>query len=289
MHYIEATGGVRLAADSWGPASGAPVLLLHGGGQTRHAWGGTGEALGAAGFRATAFDARGHGDSDWAPDADYRLDRLVADLFAVVATCERPPAVVGASVGGIAGLLAAGEHPGGVDAANDPAGRGLAALVMVDAAARLEVEGAVRIREFMTAQPDGFADLEAAAAAIAAFMPHRPPPTDPSGLAKNLRQDADGRWRWHWDPALMNGPHTMRGALDSARLEAAARHVRIPTLLVRGRLSDVISEAGAREFRELIPHAEFTDVSDAGHMVAGDRNDVFTAAVVDFLRRVLAP
>lgn len=283
MHYLEGAGGIRLAADSWGPPTGAPVLLLHGGGQTRHAWGGTGAVLGDAGFRATALDARGHGDSDWAPDSDYRVDRLVDDLLAVVSVLGRPAAVVGASVGGITGLLAAGEHPGG-----EPPGNGVGALVMVDAAARIEIEGAVRIREFMTAAPDGFPDLEAAAAAIAEFMPHRPPPADLSGLAKNLRQHADGRWRWHWDPALMNGPHRLKGALDTARLEAAARNVRVPTLLVRGRLSDVISEAGAREFCELVPHAEFTDVSEAGHMVAGDRNDAFTAAVVDFLRRVLS-
>lgn len=282
MHFVEGADGVRLAADEWGPGTGAPILLLHGGGQTRHAWGGTGAALGEAGFHAVALDTRGHGDSDPAPGADYRLDRLVADLLALCSGLDRAPAVVGASLGGIAALLAAGEH--------DPthaAGHPIAALVMVDAAARIETEGAERIRAFMTAEPEGFADLEAAAAAIAAYMPHRPRPSDLSGLAKNLRRGDDGRWRWHWDPDLISGPLRPSVGLAAERLEAAARNVRIPTLLVRGRLSDVVSEEGAREFCELVPHAEFTDVSGAGHMVAGDRNDVFTAAVVGFLRRVL--
>lgn len=282
MLYLEGDGGIRLAADEWGPPDAAPVLLLHGGGQTRHAWGGTGATLGDAGFHAIALDTRGHGDSDRAPDADYRLDRLVDDVVAVCAGLDRAPAVVGASLGGIAALLAEGERDPTAGTEHD-----LAALVMVDAAARIEADGAMRIREFMTSAPDGFADLESAAAAIAEYMPHRPRPADLSGLAKNLREGDDGRWRWHWDPDLIHGPLRPAVGLAADRLEAAARNVRIPTLLVRGKLSDVISEEGAREFCTLVPHAEFTDVSGAGHMVAGDRNDVFTAAVVEFLRRVL--
>jgi pimeloyl-ACP methyl ester carboxylesterase len=67
------------------------------------------------------------------------------------------------------------------------------------------------------------------------------------------------------------------------RLAAAARNLRVPTLLVRGRMSDLVSEEAARDFLELVPHARFADVSGAGHMVAGDRNDVFSDAVVEFL------
>lgn len=282
MRYLRGADDVRLAADEWGPPGGTPVLLLHGGGQTRHAWGGTGAALGEDGFHAIALDTRGHGDSDPAPDADYRVERLVADLFAVCATLDREPAVVGASLGGITALLAEGERGPAATTGH------LAALVIVDVAARIETEGVDRIRAFMTAEPEGFADLEAAAAAVAAYLPDRPRPPDLSGLAKNLRQGEDGRWRWHWDPDLITGPLRLGTGLMAERLEAAARNVRVPTLLVRGRLSDVVSEEGAREFCELVPHAEFADVSGAGHMVAGDRNDAFTAVVTEFLRRVLA-
>ena len=59
----------------------------------------------------------------------------------------------------------------------------------------------------------------------------------------------------------------------------------MPTLLVRGRESDVLSRQGVDEMLAMAPHAEFVDVSGAGHMVAGDRNDAFTAAVAEFLRR----
>ena len=75
---------------------------------------------------------------------------------------------------------------------------------------------------------------------------------------------------------------------SESSLTTAARNLRVPTLLVRGRMSELVSEASVREFLELAPHAQFVDVTGAGHMVAGDRNDVFSAAVIGFLAE-LAP
>ena len=69
-------------------------------------------------------------------------------------------------------------------------------------------------------------------------------------------------------------------------LEAAARTLTVPTLLVRGRQSDLFSEEGAQAFLAMVPHAEFADVGGAGHMVAGDRNDAFNDAVIGFLQRI---
>ncbi|HWP64504.1 MAG TPA: alpha/beta fold hydrolase [Candidatus Limnocylindria bacterium] len=261
--------------DAYGDPAHPPVLLLHGGGQTRHAWGGTAAALAAHGWHAIALDTRGHGDSEWAPDGDYTVDTLAADLRCVVGTLGTRPALVGASLGGITALLAEGE-------ATTPISR---ALVLVDVAPRVEAPGVHRIVSFMTGHPDGFASLEEAADAIAAYNRHRPRPSDVSGLRKNLRLGPDGRYRWHWDPALMSDKRP--GATQNPeRQEAAARRLTVPTLLVRGRMSDLLSEAGARAFLALVPHARYADVSGAGHMVAGDRNDAFTRAVVDFLADV---
>ena len=147
----------------------------------------------------------------------------------------------------------------------------------------MEPTGVVRIMDFMTARPEGFASLEEAADAIASYLPHRKGPRDLRGLEKNLRRRDDGRYRWHWDPRFMQSDGVRR-LPDLSELDRAARAVRIPTLLVRGRMSDLLSEDGAQHFLELVPHARFVDVSGAGHMVAGDRNDVFTQAVIDFLR-----
>jgi pimeloyl-ACP methyl ester carboxylesterase len=264
--------GVTLAGDAWGDPAAAPVVLLPGGGQTRHSWRGTGRAIARAGWYAISLDARGHGDSAWAEDGDYTIDAFAADLRAVAAALPRPPVVVGASLGGITAMVVEGEAPGTT-----------AAVVLVDVAAQIEIAGAERVRAFMMAFPEGFASLEEAADVVAAYLPHRPRPRQLGGLTKSLRQGRDGRWRWHWDPRFITGARPPSDVANPPRLAAAARALAVPTLLVRGRESDVLSAEGARHFLDLVPHAEYADVSDAGHMVAGDRNDLFTDAVVRFL------
>jgi non-heme chloroperoxidase len=283
MKTVELHGadGITLAADVEGDPSSPPAVLLHGGGQTRHAWGTTLTALSQHGWYAHTVDLRGHGDSQWAPDGNYAMDAFAADVVAVADSFSRPPALVGASLGGLASLVAIGEsdHPIA------------SALVLVDVAPRIERDGVARIGDFMTGNLDGFESLEEVADVIAAYNPHRPRPKDLSGLKKNLRQRADGRWAWHWDPRFVSGrfgsPDETRSSLtDPARLQQAARALTLPVLLVRGRMSDLLSEEGAQELLELVPHAELVDVAGAGHMVAGDRNDLFNDAVVSFLDAV---
>jgi pimeloyl-ACP methyl ester carboxylesterase len=75
--------------------------------------------------------------------------------------------------------------------------------------------------------------------------------------------------------------------VQAERLEDAARNLTLPTLLVRGASSDLLSEEGAAAMLALVPHATQVDVAGAGHMVAGDRNDRFNAAVVDFLEHTV--
>lgn len=270
--------GVVLRADAYGDPSDRAVVLVHGGGQTRHSWGGTAATLARAGWYAVAYDQRGHGTSDRAPDQDYSNQAFAEDCVDVTHALRegsgRAPVLVGASLGGLSGLLAEGTLAPGTTSA----------LVLVDITPRMERAGVDRIVGFMLERVEtGFADLDEAADAIAAYQPHRPRPSDLSGLAKNLRRDPDGRWRWHWDPDMYLGPNPLGAAAQAHRFGEAAAALRVPTLLVRGRMSDLVSEETSREFLELCPHARFIDVSDAGHMVAGDRNDAFSAAVVDFL------
>jgi pimeloyl-ACP methyl ester carboxylesterase len=272
--------GLALAADAWGDPSAPPVLLLHGGGQTRHAWAGTGETLARHGWYAVAMDLRGHGDSEWAPDGDYRHRAFTADTAAVADAFEQKPVLVGASLGGLSSLLALGE----VQRAGQPHRRARA-LVLVDIASRMEENGARRILDFMRQKPDGFESLEEAADAIATYNPHRPRPRSLDGLRKNLRLRDDGRYRWHWDPAFIEGRFDDPAERDDDLhlLDTSAEGLAVPTLLVRGRQSDLLSEANAKTFLTQAPHAKFVDVSGAGHMVAGDRNDAFSRAVIAFL------
>jgi pimeloyl-ACP methyl ester carboxylesterase len=273
----EASNGNRLAGDEWGNPGEPVVLLMHGGGQTRHAWKQLGEVLAREGYRAISFDARGHGDSDWAPDGDYRTEAMVQDLVSIVeATGDPHPVLVGASMGGEVGLIGIAE--GHVSSR---------ALVLVDIVPRIEWAGVQRIAEFMQHPLDGFGSLDEVAALIAAYQPHRPPSRNLRGLAKNVRVDDNGRYHWHWDPAYR--PITSEAVLQTRqrRLEDCAKKITIPTLLVRGGLSDIVSDEGVQEFLQLCRHTEYVNVPSARHMVVGDDNDVFANAIVDFLSRAL--
>jgi pimeloyl-ACP methyl ester carboxylesterase len=171
------------------------------------------------------------------------------------------------------------------------------AVVLVDITPRMEMQGARRVVAFMAAHPDGFADLESAAEVIAAYNPHRSKPSSLDGLRKVLQQRADDRWVWRWDPAfvasnfnfLQGNPDEGAAEFDrmSMLLVDGARQVSAPTLLVRGLLSDVVSEKTVNDFVDLVPHARTVDVTNAGHMIAGDDNDAFSEAVIDFLDEVI--
>ena len=283
---LSGANGISLAADVEGDPDAPPVVLLHGGGQTRYAWGTTLQTLAAKGWHSYSVDLRGHGTSEWAADGDYSLDAFAADVRMVAREMSQAPALVGASLGGIASLVAIAE--------SEPPPLA-SCLVLVDVAPRVEYDGAMRIGDFMRGNlENGFGSLEEVADAIAAYNPHRPRPKDLSGLKKNLRERPDGRWAWHWDPEFVTGrkgsPDETRSTtlMNEERLKAAARALDIPTLLVRGRMSDIVTEEGARELQELVPHAQVIDVADAGHMVAGDKNDLFNDAVVAFLDEVRA-
>jgi non-heme chloroperoxidase len=256
--------GVELVADAYGHPDDPAVLLLHGGGQTRHSWGGTAATLARRGFHAVSADLRGHGESDWDPDGHYGFDAFRTDTEAwcdllASRSGHGRPAVVGASMGGLAGLWTEGSR---ADEGLAPTGR---ALVLVDVAHRIEAEGVARIVGFMTGSPEGFASLD--------------------GLARNLRLGEDGRYRWHWDPRFMSPDRPRASSVPDAFADHA-RRLRMPVLLVRGRMSDVLSEDAAQEFLTLVPQSRYVDVGDAHHMVAGDKNDTFTDAVVDFLESI---
>jgi len=269
-----AGAGLNIAADVDGAADAPAILFMHGGGQTRHSWKRATQRAVEQGYRAISIDLRGHGDSDWARDG-YRLEDYVADARALAMEIGPPDVVVGASLGGLTGLMLAGEEGPSL----------IRALVLVDVAPRIEMEGASQIQAFMSSAPDGFATVDEAADAVSTYLPHRPRPTSTEGLMKNLRLGEDGRYRWHWDPAMMNMGSGIDPDRRRAQLDAAARRLTIPTLLVRGAISKVVSQDSVNEFRALVAHAEYVNVEGADHMIAGDQNDAFNDAVFDFLDR----
>jgi pimeloyl-ACP methyl ester carboxylesterase len=284
-NFVGAAGN-RLVADRYGD-SGVPVVLLHGGGQTRHAWTGTAAALARQGRVAYAIDQRGHGDSAWIDDGDYRHTAFAADLLLVARELKHrhgvSPFVIGASFGGLIALLAQGIA---ADSGEIPFG----ALVLVDMTLRTDKEAAERIRAFMRKQAtEGFASLDEAADVVAAYS-QRPRPRNTRGLQKNLRQGSDGRWRWHWDPDFLDGDKWIdsdRDAVHPALIKSASS-LAVPALLVRGASSELVQEEHAREFLSLAKNAEYVNVAGARHMVVGDANDQFAVSLSDFLDRASA-
>lgn len=266
--------GMHLTADDGGDPVAPPVILLHGGGQTRHSWDGAMRALLKRGYRVINVDARGHGDSDWSAQGRYSLPALADDLQGLIRTLPRPPALVGASMGGMTSLLAVAREAG--DEAK--------ALVLVDIVPQMAARGVSRIVEFLRGHTRGFATLEEAAAAVSAYNPHRAKPRDHSGLMKNLRLRDDGRLHWHWDPKFFSEDATLEPPTEST-LNLNYRNVRLPVLLVRGTSSDLVTLDGVDALRRVVPQLEVFDVDGAGHMVVGDRNDAFNAGILDFLNR----
>ncbi|GFG84558.1 alpha/beta fold hydrolase [Mycolicibacter algericus] len=273
-------GDVRIIADRHGDPDARAVVFLHGGGQTRRSWGRAAAAVAQRGWQAITVDLRGHGESDWASEGDYRLVSFASDVHEVLRTLPPDPVVVGASLGGFTAMLLAGELAPGA----------ASAVVLVDIVPNMDASGAERIQAFMAERMDsGFDSLDEVADAIAAYNPHRPRPADLEGLTTNLRRRGD-RWYWHWDPKFVSGSDEFSPLEihDVDRLNAAVGNILddgVPMLLVRGQLSDLVSAESAELFLTRFPQVEFIDVAGAGHMVAGDRNDIFADAVLGFLAR----
>lgn len=273
---FDAADGLRLAASTTA-GNGPGLVLAHGFGQTRQAWAGTQGHLAAAGRASLAWDARGHGESGRNPTSlPYHGDQFVDDVARAAAALGERPVLVGASMGGLTGLVAQSRS------------RAFSALVLVDITPRWEASGVERILGFMTAHPDGFESFEHAADEIAAYLPHRRQRKTPSQLAHLLVRRDDGRLAWHWDPRLLAEFIPSTDGLQDA-IEAATRALDVPVLLVSGGRSDLVSARTVEHFLELAPHAKHVQLPEATHMVAGDDNDAFTGTLLQFLSDLADP
>lgn len=265
--------GVNLTLEVCGDGHQPSMVFAHGFGQTRRIWRPAMATMAAAGWRCVSFDMRGHGDSDWSRDGHYAIDDFLDDLAAVTAAQPRPPILVGASMGGLLSLGLSGERKPSVSSA----------LVLVDATPRMQTPGIERILGFMRAAPEGFAHRDEALRAIAAFQPQRNNggrrAADVDAL---LRTREDGRLVWHWDPGLLHAL-AVEGTRQVPRLLAAAAGVAVPTLLISGGRSDVVSAATIDEFLQLLPRARHVRLADATHSVVGDAGNAFVDVLRDFV------
>ncbi len=254
------------------------VLLLHGGGQNRHSWDRVAHYVAARGWLAITLDQRGHGDSDWSVDRMYSSSDFADDVVAVVDQIaganggQSRPVLVGASLGGIASLIASARRAEGVGG-----------LVLVDIAPRTERLGTDRVREFMRSGLHGFAGLDEAAKVVARYKGRGSANVNHDRLKRSLRFGNDGLWRWHWDPEFVTSTDREDSEARREILLEYARGVQVPTLLIRGTKSNVVSLEGAAELKVAMPHARVVTVEGAGHMVASDDNANFSLSLLTFL------
>ena len=265
------TGDVTLSGTHFA-MDGPRVLLAHGFGQTRHSWAGTQDRLAAEGFGSLAWDMRGHGESGMNPPGhSYKVSDFIGDHLAGAQHLGGQPVLIGASMGGLTGLLAQASH------------RAFSALVLVDVTPRWEVAGMQRIHAFMSAHPDGFDSYDQAARFIHDYLPHRRSRKSDEQLAKLLRRDGQQRLRWHWDPRLLSEFVASSEQLQDMIGEEATK-IDVPVMLISGGRSDLVSDDTVAHFLARVPHASHVRLPEATHMLAGDDNDAFTDAVLAFLR-----
>jgi pimeloyl-ACP methyl ester carboxylesterase len=274
-HWLSGDGGLRLAADLFGPEEGTAVLLIGGLGQTRHSWRRVALRLADRGYRAITLDFRGHGESDRAPDGDYSYPRQTADLAAVARQVGRPLVLAGNSLGGKICLATAGTYGAEV----------CAALVLVDAVPRSNPGGIATVAQSNQIRADGFQTLDEAARQVAEGRGLPFAPGDGERLRRNMRQDEHGRWYWHWDGGYRDPRHKIGLGAGTEWLQSIAANVKVPVLLAWCELSEVVDAEGIAALKAEIPQLEVEVIPGAHHMIVGDENDVFADALIGFLER----
>jgi pimeloyl-ACP methyl ester carboxylesterase len=268
-HHVEARG-LRFHYVTRGQAAAPPVLCLHGITQTAHSWDEVAEDLGRD-FRVLCLDQRGHGDSDWAPDGDYRRETQAADVAAIIEALRLPPFVLmGMSMGGINAITFTARHPDRVKA-----------LVIVDVSPEIQSRGVENIRSFIQAK-DELDSFEEFVERAHQFNPRRSLENIRSRLSHNLKQLPNGKWTWKYDKTLRSGERSFEASALS-NLWEDVRAVRCPTLIIKGGDSDILSRESAEKLQAAIPNSRLEIVPGAGHSVMGDNPAAFVAAVRKFL------
>ena len=272
-----ALAGMRLNWLDWGTAGRPAVIFLHGGCLTARTWDLVCLAL-RTDHHCLAPDARGHGDSEWAPDAEYGIEAFVDDLARLVEHLGlRRPILVGQSLGGLTGLAYARRRPDEV-----------AGLALVDVVADVQDEGRRRIVDF-AAKTAQLGSLEEFLERAQAFNPARDPRLLRRSLQHNLRRLPSGRWAWKYDPRIVAPERHERIRADLREECADVGGVTCPVLVLRGANSDVVTPEAAESFARSLPDGRVATVPDAGHTIQGDNARGLVEALRPFLAEVGAP
>ena len=267
-------GRMRFHYLDWGTAGRPPVVFLHGGGLNAHTWDIVCSALRRE-RHCVALDQRGHGESEWSPEMDYRIESHVADLEAFFDALPLERCVlVGMSLGGANALAWAGRHS-----------RRLAGLVLVDVGPETRAEGVRKIAAF-TSEATPLDSVEQYVERALAFNPRRNRELLRRSLLHNLRRMPDGRYMWKYDQRHRGRVDPEAQARRREILWAAVDTVDCPTLVVRGAQSDVFHDEDAERLAGRLRRARWVRVEGAGHTVQGDNPAGLLVHLREFLDEV---
>ncbi len=264
--------GLRFYYRDWASARpNAPtLLLLHG--YTGHArsWDAFAQAMSPR-YRVLALDQRGHGQTQWAPPTAYDTSEMVADVDAFVKALELDHfALLGLSMGGLVSIGYAGKRPAG-----------LAKLVIVDIAPEIDVEGLKRIQAGVV-RSDVFESIDEAYARARTDNPIPPDDQLRHRVEYSMMRRDDGKFTYRYDRALRDPANPRKGIPPDEGWRLVG-NIDVPTLLVRGEVSDILSKPVADRMAKAIPNCRLVEVAGSGHPVPLDKPDAFLDAVATFL------
>ncbi|MFI5047656.1 MAG: alpha/beta fold hydrolase [Acidimicrobiia bacterium] len=256
--------------------TGTPIVFAHGVTLASQVWARQFRSIPAAGFRAIAFDGRGHGESTTG-DTGHSLDNLAADLRAVLETFDLHDAiVVGHSMGGMAVQGLAARHP-------EVVAERVAGIVLLSTMARSFASGAHRIRR-------GLDRAAIAVPDVGALLRQR-------NLGLLIARVGFGD---DPDPRCVEATRQMLGGCSRETIREAGRamleldfvdelpHLDVPTLVIVGSADLVTAPRESELIADLVPGAELVELPAAGHMLMYERTDELDRLVVEFARRCLA-
>jgi pimeloyl-ACP methyl ester carboxylesterase len=258
----------------WGTRTRRPIVFLHGGGLNAHTWDVVCLML-RQDYHCVALDQRGHGDSEWEPTADYSFESQIRDIEGFVEKLAlQRPLIVGHSMGGFAAMGYAMRHA-----------KTMAGLVLVDVGPELSMDGAKRIREFVS-QDRVLDSVDEFVQKAMSFNPMRNPALLRRSLLHNLRQLPNGKWTWKHDPNRMSPDFNKERIARAKQIFDEVHSISCPTLVLRGDRSDVFSDDNASKFAGALPNGKWIRVPNAGHTIQGDNPRGLLDALKPFTKQI---
>lgn len=267
---------LRLHLLEWGQPGKQPIVLLHGGNQSSHSWDLVALHL-ADRFHIIAPDQRGHGDSEWARDADYGPDQMATDVLELIGLdALDQPIVIGHSMGGMVTMRLTAREP-----------QLPKAVVLVDVGPEVSQRGAEQIRNFVVRNVE-FEHLDEFVDRVAAYDPFRSRAHMERTARYNLVHRSDGKYVAKSD-RILHDESFRRDRGDRQDVADGFHQFTGPTLLIRGASSNILSADAAQRFVADLPNADLIEVSDCGHNVHSQNTPGFLQAVTPFLQNCLTP